>query len=158
MSNKPDHAKEKVIAVNRRARHDFFITDTWEAGLVLVGTEVKSLRQGKATITEAYVRLDKTNEAFLVGAHIQPWETGNRNYHELARPRKLLLHKRELTRLIGKVQREGFTLVPLRLYFTGGKAKLEIGLGKGKKQHDKRDDQKHRDAKRDIERAKRRDR
>ena len=155
MAKSSQNPDEKVIAVNRRARHDFFISDTWEAGLVLLGTEVKSLRQGKATITEAYVRLDKTNEAYLVGAHIQPWETGNRNNHELARARKLLLHRRELNRLIGKVQREGFTLIPLRLYFRGGKVKLEIGLGKGKKQHDKRDDQKKHDAKRDIERAKR---
>jgi SsrA-binding protein len=156
MAKQTNQPGEKNIAVNRRARHDFFISDTWEAGLVLRGTEVKSLRQGKATITEAYVRLDKSNEAYLVGANIQPWEAGNRNNHPLSRPRKLLMHKRELERLIGKVNREGFTIVPLRLYFTGGRAKLEIGLGKGKKQHDKRDDQKQHDAKRDMERAKRR--
>jgi len=155
MAKPKENEGERNIAVNRRARHDYFISDTWEAGLVLVGTEVKSLRQGKATITEAYVRLSDSNEAFLVGAHIQPWEAGNRNNHELARTRKLLLHRRELNRLIGKVNRDGYTLIPMRLYFKAGKVKLEIGLGKGKKQYDKRQDQKSHDAKRDIDRAKR---
>ncbi len=155
---KPDNPGEKTVAVNRRARHDYFIEDSWEAGLVLTGTEVKSMREGKATITEAYVRLDKNGEAWLVGAHIQPWAHGNRFNHELARPRKLLMHKRELRRLIGKVNREGFTLVPLKLYFTRGKAKLELGLGKGKKLYDKREDTKREDAKRAMERAKRRHR
>lgn len=154
----PDNPGEKTVAANRRARHDYFIEDSWEAGLVLTGTEVKSMREGKATITEAYVRLDKNGEAWLVGAHIQPWAHGNRFNHELARPRKLLMHKRELRRLIGKVNREGFTLVPLKLYFTRGKAKLEVGLGKGKKLHDKREDTKRADAKRAMDRAKRRHR
>lgn len=147
----------KVIASNRRARHDYFIEDTWEAGLVLLGTEVKALRQGKATITEAYVRIDG-DEAWLVGATIQPWTHGNRNNHEPARKRKLLLHRREIERLRGKVNQQGFTLVPMKLYFNKGKAKLQLGLGKGKKHYDKRQDTKQRDAKRDIERAKRRDR
>jgi len=147
----------KVIASNRRARHDYFIEDTWEAGLVLLGTEVKALRQGKATITEAYVRIDG-DEAWLVGATIQPWSHGNRNNHEPARKRKLLLHRREIERLRGKVNQQGFTLVPMKLYFNKGKAKLQLGLGKGKKHYDKRQDTKQRDAKRDIERAKRRDR
>ncbi|MCO4772666.1 MAG: SsrA-binding protein SmpB [Deltaproteobacteria bacterium] len=155
MAKQKDNPGEKTITTNRRARHDYFIDDTWEAGLVLKGTEVKSLREGKATITEAYVRLDKSGEAFLVGCAIQPWSAGNRYNHELTRPRKLLMHKRELRRLIGKVNREGYTLIPMRLYFNGGKAKLEVGLGKGKKQHDKRADTKKADAKRAMDRAKR---
>lgn len=154
----PKTESSKVIARNKRARHDYFIEDTWEAGLVLLGTEVKSLREGRATITEAYVNLDKNNEAWLQGAAIQPWSHGNRFNHDLTRPRKLLLHHRELQRLIGKVGREGYTLVPLELYFTRGKAKLSIGLGKGKKQHDKRQDLKESDAKRAMQRAMRRER
>ena len=147
----------KVIATNRRARHEYFIEDTWEAGLALLGTEVKSLRDGKATITEAYVRLEGS-EAWLVGATIQPWTHGNRNNHEIARKRKLLLHRREIERLIGKVNQQGYTLIPMQLYFFRGKVKLELGLGKGKKFHDKRQDTKERDAKRDMDRAKRRER
>ncbi len=144
----------KVVAKNRRARHDYFIEDTWEAGLVLLGTEVKSLRQGKGSITEAYVRLEG-GEAWLVGATIQPWSHGNRQNHEPTRRRKLLLHRREIERLIGKIQQQGYTLVPMELYFSQGKAKLEIGLGKGKKHYDKREDTKERDARRDMDRAKR---
>ena len=144
----------KVVAKNRRARHDYFIEDMWEAGLVLLGTEVKSLRQGKGSITEAYVRLEG-GEAWLVGATIQPWSHGNRQNHEPTRRRKLLLHRREIERLIGKIQQQGYTLVPMELYFSQGKAKLEIGLGKGKKHYDKREDTKERDARRDMDRAKR---
>ena len=144
----------KVVAKNRRARHDYFIEDMWEAGLVLLGTEVKSLRQGKGSITEAYVRLEG-GEAWLVGATIQPWSHGNRQNHEPTRRRKLLLHRREIERLIGKIQQQGYTLVPMELYFSQGKAKLEIGLGKGKKLYDKREDTKERDARRDMDRAKR---
>ena len=147
----------KVVARNRRARHDYFIDDTWEAGLVLLGTEVKALREGKASIAEAYVRLDG-GEAWLVGATIQPWSHGNRQNHEPTRKRKLLLHRKEIERLIGKIQQQGFTLVPMELYFSQGRAKLEIGLGKGKKHYDKRQDNKERDAKRDMDRAKRGDR
>ncbi len=144
----------KVVARNRRARHDYFIEDTWEAGLVLLGTEVKSMRQGKASIAEAYVRLDE-GEAWLVGATIQPWSHGNRQNHEPTRKRKLLLHRREIERLLGKINQQGYTLVPMELYFSQGRAKLEIGLGKGKKHYDKRQDNKAKDAKRDIARAKR---
>jgi SsrA-binding protein len=144
----------KVVARNRRARHDYFIEDTWEAGLVLLGTEVKALREGKASIAEAYVRLNE-GEAWLVGATIQPWSHGNRQNHEPTRKRKLLLHRREIERLIGKINQQGYTLVPMELYFSQGRAKLEIGLGKGKKHYDKRQDNKERDAKRDIARAKR---
>lgn len=147
----------KVVARNRRARHDYFIDDTWEAGLVLLGTEVKALREGKASIAEAYVRLEG-GEAWLVGATIQPWSHGNRQNHEPTRKRKLLLHRKEIERLIGKIQQQGFTLVPMELYFSQGRAKLEIGLGKGKKHYDKRQDNKERDAKRDMDRAKRGDR
>ena len=154
----PKPVVERDIAVNRRARHDYAIEDVWEAGLVLTGTEVKWLRTGKATITEGYIRLDDSGEAWLTGAHIQPWTSGNRFNHELARPRKLLLHRRELERMIGKVARDGYTLIPMRLYFSGGRAKLEIGLGKGKRDYDKRQDDKERDAKRSIAQAKRRER
>jgi len=143
-----------VVARNRRAGLDYFIEDTWEAGLVLLGTEVKSLRQGKASIAEAYVRLDE-GEAWLVGATIQPWSHGNRQNHEPTRKRKLLLHRREIERLLGKINQQGYTLVPMELYFSQGRAKLEIGLGKGKKHYDKRQDNKAKDAKRDIARAKR---
>ena len=142
----------KTIASNRRARHQFHIEDRLEAGLVLYGSEVKSLRNGRVNLTEGYVRLDE-GEAWLVGVHIPPYEQANMNNHEPTRSRKLLLHKRELSRLFGKVSQQGYTLVPLELYFLKGRAKLEVGLARGKKLHDKRQDSKARDAKREIERA-----
>ncbi len=135
----------KLIAVNRRARHDYFIEDSFEAGLVLEGWEVKSLRAGSAQLTEAYVNV-KNGEAWLVGAHFAPLKTVST--HITANPtraRKLLLHRLELDRLIGKVERKGNTLVPLDLHWSKGRAKLEIGLAKGKKQHDKRAASKDRD-------------
>lgn len=142
----------KNIAVNKKARHRFHIEDTVEAGLVLLGSEVKSLRQGRLSIAEGYVRLED-GEAWLVDVHIPPYEQANQQNHEPLRARKLLLHKKEIQRLIGKISRQGYTLVPMRLYFKHGKAKLEIGLGRGKKQHDKRQDERASDARREIDRA-----
>ncbi len=152
---RPDPNARKTVAVNKQARRLYFIEDTFEAGLVLRGSEVKSLRAGRSTLKEGYIRLEG-GEAFLVGVHIPPYEQANINNHAPTRPRKLLLHKRELRKLVGAVSREGFTLVPMSIYFTRGKAKLEFGLGKGKKLHDKRQDQKAADAKRDMDRERRR--
>jgi SsrA-binding protein len=142
----------KLITSNRKARHDYEILETLEAGLVLTGTEVKSLRDGKASLAEAYVRLDG-DEAFLVGAHIPEYSHGNRENHEPTRRRKLLLHKKEIHRLVSKVQEKGLTIVPLRLYWKRGRAKLEIALGRGKKQYDQRQDVAKREATREIDRA-----
>ena len=134
-----------IIAVNRRARHDYFIEDSFEAGLSLEGWEVKSLRTGNAQLTEAYVHVKK-NEAWLVGAHFAPLKTVSTHIHaDPTRTRKLLLHRQELDRLTGQVERKGFTLVPLDLHWTKGRAKLKIGLAKGKQQHDKRASKKERD-------------
>ncbi len=145
----------RVIATNKRARREYFIEDRFEAGLVLQGSEVKSMRGGRVNLTEGYIRL-RDGEAFLVDVHVPPYKQANINNHEPTRPRKLLLHRRELRRLAGKVSQQGYTLVPLQLYFIRGMAKLEFGLGKGKKLHDKRDDNKKRDADREMERAMRR--
>ena len=134
-----------VIAVNRRARHDFFIEDTFEAGLALQGWEAKSLREGRAQLAEAYVNL-KGGEAWLTGAHFSPLKTTATHIKaDPTRARKLLLHRQELDRLIGAVERKGFTLVPLDLHWSKGRAKVNIGLAKGKKQHDKRAADKDRD-------------
>ena len=136
---------DRRIAVNRRARHDYFIEDSFEAGLVLEGWEVKSLRAGSAQLTEAYVNV-KNGEAWLVGAHFAPLKTVSTHITpNPTRARKLLMHRLELDRLIGKVERKGNTLVPLDLHWSKGRAKLEIGLAKGKKQHDKRAANKDRD-------------
>jgi len=135
----------KVIAQNRRARHDYFIEDRFEAGLALEGWEAKSLRAGRAQLAESYVNL-KGGEAWLVGAHFSPLKTTSSHVKaDPARPRKLLLHRQELDRLIGAVERKGYALVPLDLHWVKGRVKLEIGLAKGKKQHDKRADRKERD-------------
>jgi SsrA-binding protein len=143
---------EKTIVVNRRARHEFSIEDTFEAGIVLTGTEIKSIRANKVNLAEAFARIDR-GEAWLVGAHIAPWESGNRYNHEPRRNRKLLLHKSEIDELLGKTKSKGLTLVALRLYIDDrGKAKLELGLGKGKQLHDRRRDIADRDAKRQLER------
>jgi len=134
-----------VIAVNRKARHDYFIEDSFEAGLSLEGWEVKSMREGRAQITEAYVNLQK-GEAFLVGAHFSPLKTTSTHIKpDPTRSRKLLLHRGELDRLTGAVDRKGYTLIPLNLHWHKGRAKLDVGLGKGKKQHDKRADKKDQD-------------
>ena len=145
-------ADEKTIALNRRARHEFTIDDTFEAGLVLTGTEIKSVRAGKANISNAYARIEK-GEAWLIGADIAPFEQGNRYNHEPKRSRKLLLHRRQIDELLGRAQQKGQTIVPLRLYLSRGKAKIELGLARGKQQHDRRRDIADRDARRDIARA-----
>lgn len=145
--NKNDKSDDpaRLIAVNRRARFDYFIEDSYEAGLMLKGWEVKSLRAGRAQVAEAYVTL-KGGEAFLIGAHITPLkQTCTHELTDATRTRKLLLHERELSGLIGKVERAGYTLVPLDLHWSHGRAKLQVGLGKGKKQHDKRADLKEKD-------------
>ena len=135
----------KMIAENRRARHEYFIGDVLEAGIVLTGTEVKALREGKANIAESYAS-PEDGAIWLVNANIPEYSAGNRENHEPKRKRKLLLHKREIARLAQAVERKGFTLTPLRLYFNEkGRAKLELGIGEGKKLHDKRETSKDRD-------------
>jgi SsrA-binding protein len=143
---------EKTIAQNRRARHEFSIDDTIEAGLVLSGTEIKSIRAGKVNLADAFARIDR-GEAWLIGAHIAPWEGGNRENHEPKRERKLLLHRDQIDELLGKTKAKGLTLIPLRLYISDrGKAKLELGLGKGKQLHDRRREIAERDARREMDR------
>lgn len=150
---KADSSPEREsIARNKRARFDYHILDTWEAGIVLTGTEVKSLRAGKANLTDAF-GVVKGGEVYLLNLHIAPYEQGNQFNHEPTRTRKLLLHKREIRKLIGSVERQGLTLVPLELYFSQGKAKVALALGKGKKQHDKREDARRREDERDMARA-----
>jgi len=143
---------EKLICQNRKAWHEYFIEDRFEAGMVLLGTEVKSLREGKASLGDSYAKI-KEGEIFLVDAHINPYGHANRFNHDPLRPRKLLLHKNEIRRLIGKVQEKGLTLIPLRLYFSDGKAKVELGLAKGKKLYDKRETLKRKAVERDMERG-----
>ena len=144
MAKKPELDRE-VVAQNRKARFDYFIEETFEAGLQLTGTEVKSLRGGRSTIAESYVT-EQGGEAWLVNANIPLYAAGNRNNHEPKRPRKLLLHKAQISKLIGAIQREGRTVVPLQVYFNGqGRAKIEIALAKGKQAHDKRQTIKDRD-------------
>jgi SsrA-binding protein len=147
---------EKVVANNRAAYHEYFVLDSLEAGLELLGTEVKSIRAGKVNIKDGYVRIDG-GQAFLENVNIQPWEAGNRMNHEPTRPRRLLLHKSQILDLFSNVRERGLTVVPLRLYFRRGKAKVEIGLVKGKKSWDKRQSIAERDAKREMDRAMRRD-
>ena len=143
---------EQTVALNRRARHEFSIEDTIEAGLVLTGTEIKSIRDGKISLAESYARVER-GEAWLIGAHIAPWPGGNRLNHEPRRDRKLLLHRDEIDRLLGKTKAKGLTLVPLRVYLTErGRAKVELALARGKQLHDRRRDIAERDARRDIER------
>ncbi|MEO8289742.1 MAG: SsrA-binding protein SmpB [Gaiellaceae bacterium] len=141
----------KLIAENRRARHDYHLLERYEAGIALSGTEVKSLRDGRADIQRAFADL-RGNEVWLVGAHIDEYAQGNLANHEPDRDRKLLLHRREIDSLIGKVRERGLTLVPTRLYFKGGRVKVEIALARGKETRDKRRDLADRDAKRQIER------
>ena len=143
---------EKLIAENRKARHEYHLVERYEAGMVLSGTEVKSMRAGGAQLRQAYADV-RRNELWLIGAHIAPYEQGGRGSHEPDRDRKLLLHRKEIASLIGKVQEKGYTLVPTKLYFKDGRAKVEIALGKGKLLHDKRRDLAKRDAERQIDRA-----
>ena len=152
MADKEEKPEKETIARNKRARHDYHILDTWEAGIVLTGSEVKSLRNGKANISDAY-GIVKDGEVHLLNLHISPYEQASYFNHEPTRTRKLLLHRREIRKMIGSVERQGLTLVPLELYFKRGKAKVAVGLGRGKKLYDKRADEKRRDDERDMQRA-----
>ena len=142
----------KLITKNKKARFDYQLGETFEAGMVLKGTEVKSLRLGKGNLTDSYARL-KEGEAWLIGCHISAYPYAYYDNHDPERPRKLLLHKRELKRLAGKIQEQGMSLIPLRLYFKNGRAKVELALAKGKKTHDKRQSIKEREHSREIARA-----
>jgi SsrA-binding protein len=153
MPKPADKPPTTSVARNKRARHDYHILETWEAGVALTGTEVKSLRQGKANLTDAYATV-RDGEVFLLNLHISPYEQGNQFNHEPTRTRKLLLHKKEIRRMIGGVERQGLTLVPLDLFFNPrGKAKVTLALAKGKKQHDKRADERRREDEREMARA-----
>jgi len=143
---------DKTVAVNRRARHEYAVEETLEAGIALTGTEIKSIRAGRVNLAEAYARIER-GEAWLSGAHIAPYEQGNRNNHEPTRTRKLLLHRDQISELVGRTQAKGFTLVPLKLYIRNGMAKLEIGVARGKKAYDKRRTIAERDARRELERS-----
>ena len=143
---------EQTVALNRRARHDFTIDETFEAGIVLTGTEIKSLRAGKVQLSDAYARVER-DEAWLIGAHIAPFEQASRYNHEPKRTRKLLLHRSEIDELLGRAKAKGQTIVPLRLYINPkGRAKVELGLARGKQLHDRRRDIANRDARRDVAR------
>ena len=142
----------KQLAQNKKAYHDYFIEETFEAGIVLQGTEIKSIRKGKANLKDSFAKIER-GELYLHNMHVSPYEQGNRYNHEPLRTRKLLLHRKEINKLIGETKEVGYTIVPLKLYLKNGYCKVLIGLGKGKKQYDKRDDLKKKEAKRDIERA-----
>lgn len=148
----PRETGRKLIAQNKRARHDYFIEDTYEAGLVLTGTEVKSLRVGKANLTDGYASI-QDGEAWLINTYIPEYSQGTWTNHAAKRERKLLLHRREIDKLIGKTNERGLTLIPLSLYFKDGRAKVEIGVARGKKLYDKRRDLAEKQAKREIARA-----
>jgi len=153
--NRPEpktRSGDRVVAKNRKARHEFHVLQTWEAGLVLQGTEVKSLRDGKANLADAYARLDG-GELWLYNMHVSPYEAGNRFNHDPLRRRKLLMHRSELRRLVGEVEQKGLTLVPLDVHFSGGIAKVDLALVRGKKLHDKRDTLRERAVARDMERG-----
>lgn len=140
----------KIIAENRKARHDYFVEEKLEAGLVLTGTEVKSLRAGKANLQDSYA-IAKSGELWLLNAHIPPYDLGNRANHEPLRTRKLLVHKEEFRKLAGRIEGTGYSLIPLRMYFKDGIVKVEVGIAKGKKAHDKRDSIKERESKRQMD-------
>lgn len=150
----PDE-KDRDVAVNRRAYHDYFIDEKYEAGVMLTGPEVKSIRGGRCNLRDGFVRVDGS-EAWLENVHISPYDQASTMNVDPMRPRKLLLHRKEIASLIGKVRQKGYTLIPLRVYFTRNHAKVEVGLGRGKRQYDKRQAIAERDAKREIERAVRR--
>ena len=143
----------KIAAENRKARHDYSIHETFEAGIELVGTEVKSLRAGKANLKDAYAQIIKTAEVYVYNLHISPYEQGNQFNHEPLRPRRLLLHRAEIRRLIGKVKEKGYALIPLKMYFTHGLVKIELALATGKKLYDKRQSMAEKDAKREMDRT-----
>ena len=152
MAAKASFEAEKTVCTNRKAQHDYYIQDTLEAGIVLTGTEVKSLRAGRANLKDSYA-LVKNSEVFLFNCHISPYTHGNIQNHDPLRTRKLLLHRNQIRKLIGLTSQKGFTLVPLKIYFMHGKAKVALGIAKGKKLHDKRQVMKEREAQRDMERA-----
>ena len=146
----------KRVSENRKARHDYFIDDTFEAGIALVGTEVKSIREGRINLRDSYVEVRGSAHApelFLIGAHISPYDQGNIWNHDPLRARKLLMHRHEIERLAVKVREKGYTIVPTKVYLRDGRAKIEVGLGRGKKLYDKRHDMADKDAKRDMQRA-----
>lgn len=143
---------EKVITVNRKAKHEYHILETFEAGISLTGTEVKSLRAGKANLQDSYAKVDN-GELLLYNLHISPYEQGNQFNHEPKRTRRLLMHKHEIARLLGKSREKGLAIIPLKMYFNRGWAKVQISLAQGKKMYDKRHDMAERDAKREMDRA-----
>ncbi len=142
----------KIVAENRRARHDYHIHETFETGIVLTGTEIKSLRAGRANLTDSYAKIEN-KELFLISAHISPYDQGNRFNHEPRRTRKLLMHRSEIMRLLGKTREKGYTLIPLKIYLTHGLAKVELALCSGKDLYDKRQSAAEHDAKREVERV-----
>lgn len=146
-----DKEPKKLVCNNKKAYHDYFIEEKYEAGIELFGTEVKSLRLGKCSIKEAFIRIDK-GEVYAYGMHITPYEMGNIFNKDPLRPKKLLMHKAEIVKLLGKITEKGYTLVPLEVYFSNGRAKIEIGLAKGKKLYDKREDTAKKDLRRELER------
>ncbi len=146
------NAKVKVVADNRKARHDYFIEDTYEAGMVLTGTEIKSIREGRVQLKDSYISI-RHGEAWIKGMHVSPYKFGNIFNVDPERDRKLLLHKTEIRKMFDKVRIKGYTLVPLRIYLKGGRAKMEIALAKGKDLYDKRESQKLKDAAREMEKA-----
>ena len=143
---------DRLIVSNRKARYEYHVLDTWETGIVLQGTEVKALREGKANLQDAFARVDN-GEVWLFNVHISPYEQGNRFNHDPLRPRKLLMHRNEIRRLLGSVQEKGLTLVPLDLHFSGGRAKVNLALVRGKQLHDKRDSIRERDVAREVQRG-----
>lgn len=142
----------KMVAQNKKAYHDYAIEETFEAGIVLQGTEIKSIRAGKVNLKDSYARI-QNNEIYLFGMHVSPYEQGNRYNHDPLRTRKLLLHRKEISKLIGESKEVGYSIVPLKMYLKNGYAKVLIGLARGKKKYDKREDLKKKEAKREVERA-----
>jgi SsrA-binding protein len=143
---------QKLVASNRKAFHDYFIMDKFEAGMVLAGTEVKSIREGRINLKDSYAAI-KDGEAFLFNCHITPYSHGNRENHEPTRARKLLLHRQEIRKLIGKTQEKGLTLIPLRVYLTRGRVKIELGVARGKKDYDKRETERRKEVDRETRAA-----
>lgn len=148
----PKQTGTKIVAQNKRARHDYFVLETWEAGIELKGTEVKSIRLGQCNLKDCYGTV-KDGELWVYGMHISPYEKGNIFNKDPRRPRRLLMHKREIMRLFGRIKQDGYSLIPLSVYFKGPRVKLEIGLAKGKKLYDKRESAAKRDAKREMDRV-----
>ncbi|QDK66807.1 SsrA-binding protein [Bacillus halotolerans] len=142
----------KVLSQNKKANHDYFIEETYETGIVLQGTEIKAIRAGRVNLKDSFAKIER-GEIFLHNMHVSPYEQGNRYNHDPLRTRKLLMHRKEINKLIGLTKEKGYSLVPLKLYLKNGFAKVLLGLGKGKKNYDKREDLKRKDAKREIERA-----